>query len=332
MAVTCLAVLLMTVGMSPALADPAGPTDYQSRVVEVEPPSEGFEISMIGGDAFIRLVNAGGSLIEVIGYGGEPYLRFLPDGTIQQNERSPARYVNEDRYAIVDVPESASAQAEPEWRVVATDGSYSWHDHRTHWMNPDPPPFAEPGDQILEGVVPLVVDGAEVDVTVVSVWLESEFPWSVPLGALAGLLVGVAVLRARQLRVTALLTLVLAVAALAVAITAFFSVPAETAPSVLLWVVPLTAAVLCAPATRTGRGGEAVRWDSTHATVLLVAALELLIWAVVRREWLFAAILPTNLPYPVDRAVVALVMVGSLVVLGQLVLLRARALAPARAT
>lgn len=325
-AVVCLTALFLPLGALPALGDPAGPTDYRSRVVQVEPAADGFEVSVIGGDAFIRLVADGGKTIDVIGYGGEPYLRFLPDGTVQENERSPARYVNEDRFAIVDVPEIASAQAEPVWRAVATDGSYSWHDHRTHWMNPAHPPFAEPGDQILEGVVPLVVDGVEVDVTVVSVWEEDGFPWSIPLGVMIALLAGVVAVKRRTLLALAAFTAVLAIAALTVAIVAFLSVPSETAPSVVLWLVPLTAAVLSVPALRSGTTTEPLRWDSTPASLLLVAALELLIWALVRREWLFAAILPTNLAYPLDRAVVASVMAGSVVVVGSLVLRRVSSL------
>ena len=41
--------------------------------------------------------------------------------------------------------------------------------HHNNWMNEQKPASAEPGDVILEAVVPLVVDGSEVDVMVVSV-------------------------------------------------------------------------------------------------------------------------------------------------------------------
>jgi hypothetical protein len=314
-----------------ALADPPGPTDYRTRVVEMEPPVEGFEVSVIGGDSFIHLASEGGLTIEVIGYGGEPYLRFLPDGTVQENERSPARYVNEDRYAVVDVPDTASARAEPVWQVVGTDGSYAWHDHRTHWMNPQHPPFAEPGDQILEGVIPLIVDGAEVDVTLVSVWEEMSFPWSVPLGAVLGLIAGVVVVRDGRLRAAAMATTALALAALAVSLVAFTSVPAETAPSVLLWIAPLMAAVLSVPAVRRPPDGATTDWNATAPTLLLISALELVIWAVVRWGWMFAAILPTDLPYWVDRGVVAMVMAGSPVILVGLVAHRVAGLRPASA-
>lgn len=328
LATLCLVVLLVQLGAGTALADPPGPTDYRSTVVEMDPPTEGFEVSVIGGDSFIHLVSEGDLTIDVIGYGGEPYLRFLPDGTVQENERSPARYANEDRYAIVDVPDSASSQAAPEWQVVGTDGAYAWHDHRTHWMNPQHPPFAEPGDQILEGVIPLIVDGAEVDVTFMSVWEEMSFPWSVPLGVVIGLLAGIVAMRDGRLRAAATVTLALAVAALVVSAVAFASVPAETAPSVMLWIVPMTAAALSAPALRRPPDGATQHRDATAPTLLLVAALELVIWAVVRWDWMFAAILPTDLPFWVDRGVVAMVMAGSPVILAGLVAHRVRGLRP----
>ena len=76
----------------------------------------------------------------VEGYRGEPYLRFLPDGTVQVNRRSPAAYLNEDRFAQVEVPATrrpdARRRAGSRWRE---NGRYDWHDHRIHWMSKTPP-------------------------------------------------------------------------------------------------------------------------------------------------------------------------------------------------
>jgi len=36
-------------------------------------------------------------------------------------------------------PPSASAGARPQWKQVADGTSWTWHDHRAHWMAADPP-------------------------------------------------------------------------------------------------------------------------------------------------------------------------------------------------
>lgn len=323
-----LVALLAGLGAPPALADPPGPSDYRSTVIDIDPPSDAFEIQVIGGDSFVRLISQPGRTIDVIGYGGEPYLRFLPDGTVLENQRSPSRYVNEDRYAVADVPESASTLADPEWLEVADDASYSWHDHRTHWMNPHPPPGAEPGERILEGVVPLFVDGAEVDVTVASEWEEMGFPWSTLIGALLGFLAGMMAIRAGRLRVAATLTLAIAVLALSVSVAAYLAVPTETGPSWLMWAVPLTACLLTVPATLGRRPGESGR--SRPATAVLVAALELFVWGLVRWDWMFAAILPTSLVPWIDRLVVGMAIPAGLLITAGLVVTRLESLRPVR--
>ena len=113
----------------------------RSTVEAIEPPAEGVTAEIVGGDSFLRVRAEPGRTVVVRGYEGEPYLRFRPDGTVEVNRNSPAAYVNESRYGT-DPPASADATAAPAWQEVAADGSYAWHDHRTHWMatnRPDPP-------------------------------------------------------------------------------------------------------------------------------------------------------------------------------------------------
>ena len=291
--------LLWLVAVAPvAFADPAGPTNYQTTVVDIAPSVTGFEVNVIGGDSFIQLVAEPDTVVEVVGYGGEPYLRF-EGGVVVENDRAPTKYVNQDRYAISEVPNDASVSADPVWIEVSDDGTYSWHDHRAHWMNPDPPPGAAPGDQILEGVIPLVVDGVDVDVTVASVWVPAPSPWPSVIGVVVGVGLGQVGLRRSW---TAPVLVGLGVAAASASLAAFFSVPSETAPSVIAWLVPLTA------------GGLAVwawRYPAQSHTLLTVASLELVIWGLMRLGWLTAAILPTDLPYWVDRLLTPMVLAGA---------------------
>lgn len=287
-----------------ASADPAGPTDYETYVVEIAPAVTGFAVRVIGGDAFIQLVAEPDVKVEVVGYGGEPYLVF-ENGLVMENDLAPTKYVNEDRYAIAEVPEEASVSASPVWVEVSSDGTYSWHDHRAHWMNPQPPPGADRGEQILEGVIPLVVDGVEVDVTVASVFQPAPSIWPGVVGLAMGLGLGYLAWVRGDGRTAALVTIGLALAATAVSLVAFFAVPAETAPSIVQWLVPLTS---------VGLGLWAVRSSRLAATLVGLASLELLIWSIVRRDWITAAILPTTLPFWIDRTVTGAVMAGALVV------------------
>ena len=97
----------------------------------------------------------------MLGYWGEPYLRFNSDGTVEENRRSPTVAENESRYGGSSTAGRRTRPVSRNGREVATDGSYAWHDHRAHWMSTEPP-AGERGDEVLTGVIPLQVDGADV--------------------------------------------------------------------------------------------------------------------------------------------------------------------------
>jgi hypothetical protein len=86
------------------------------------------------------LTNHTGKTVTIYGYSGEPYARVQPNGTTEQNKRSPAAYLNTNFYGNVTVPSSASASLPPAWVVVDRTGTFEWHDHRIHWMSPVTPP------------------------------------------------------------------------------------------------------------------------------------------------------------------------------------------------
>jgi hypothetical protein len=299
--------VFLVVGSPAALADPPGPTDFQSEVTSIEPPTAGIEVEIIGGDSFVVLRVADGlGVVEVVGYRGEPYLRFLPDGSVEENQRSPSKYLNEERYGT-ELPAEADAGGEPEWLVVANDGAYAWHDHRTHWMNPQPPPGLGPGDRVVEGVVPLLINGAEVDVTVASTWADPPSRLPVAAGFAAGL--GLAVVVWSRRRVLGAV-LGLSLLATAVGTIAYLSVPAETGPSWSLWVLPVTAAgVALTVALLSDRVALVGR---RRPILLLLASIELVVWGIVHWSWLWPAILPTSLPFWLDRLVAAAVLTGAL--------------------
>ena len=74
----------------------------------------GLSANVVGGDVWLRLSNYSGKEIVILGYQGEPYLRFEND-EVFQNIRSPATYLNRFRGPLrARVP--ATAEARPRRR------------------------------------------------------------------------------------------------------------------------------------------------------------------------------------------------------------------------
>jgi hypothetical protein len=107
---------------------------YVSSIAGLAPNVLGVQVAVLHGDDRLNLQNLSGKTIVVFGYDGEPYLRFDRGGRVFRNMRSPATYENEDRYAEVELPAEADANAPPVWQQVASGNHFAWHDHRIHWM------------------------------------------------------------------------------------------------------------------------------------------------------------------------------------------------------
>jgi hypothetical protein len=117
----------------------AGNPNYESVVRGVTPPIKGFSVEVLSGDDRLAVTNRGSSTVTIDGYNRESYLRLAPDGTVAVNMRSPAFYLNKDRFSGGTVPPSADPKAAPDWRVVERNGRYEFHDHRMHWMGTNVP-------------------------------------------------------------------------------------------------------------------------------------------------------------------------------------------------
>ena len=310
--VAALAVVGLVLGAGPAAADAAKPGDFSSEVTSVEPDPGGFTVETAGGDSFLALTVDEGTEVVVLGYEGEPYLRFSADGTVEQNLNSPATYINNDRYGANDLaPERLQGvdvtTLEPDWEEVATDGSFAWHDHRTHEMRPDSPvPRGE--SYAWSAPVLLEVDGAQVEVNGEITFEDAVSP--LPWFAVA-LLVGVAlVLLAGRLPEVVPPATVTVVAALAtgVAWVGYSSLPAAAGPSIVPAVVGLIALVL-------GLVGVVV--ERLRTVALLAGGVFLATWAVFRLAVLSNPVLPTTVPFGFERLVTAVALgvgVGAVVV------------------
>jgi hypothetical protein len=292
-----------------AHADPAGPTDYRTTITTIEPATDAIDVAVVGGDAFLLITVEPGHEVVVLGYEEEPYLRILPDGVVEHNRRSAATYVNEERYGRTDVPDVVDNDAEPAWERVGDGGTWAWHDHRAHWMGTERPIGLDPGESLPPQVVPILVDGAPVEVEVSVTLVEAPSRAPVVFGAVIGLglaLLGILLGPAT----TGLVMLLLGAGALVVGAGQYLSLPAETGRLLTWWLLPAMAVVAIGIAIATyGRSRLAL------LGLTAVAAAQVLVWAFQRRTGLFRAILPTDLPAGVDRFVTAAVLAGSLTVL-----------------
>jgi len=195
---------------APAAFAHEGDPKYSSDVRRVAPALPGLEARVLNNDDRIELIYEGDETLVVEGYRDEPYLRFDPDGRVEVNRRSPAAYLNEDRFAQVELPARADHEAPPEWEVVARTGRYEWHDHRIHWMSEGslPPQVKDEGERakVFDWRIPMQAGGRPLAVTGSLTWLGDPgggFPLAAGI-SLAAVLAGgallVAVVRRRRRR------------------------------------------------------------------------------------------------------------------------------------
>ena len=139
-AVACAAVALAVA--APALAHEGNP-NFLSRIDRVTPPTQGVSVEVLNRDDRMLLHNTSGQDVVILGYDEEPYARVLADGTVQVNTDSEAYYLNDDRFADVEVPGGVDGKGAPRWKELSRNGRFEWHDHRFHWMAQGTPPQVE---------------------------------------------------------------------------------------------------------------------------------------------------------------------------------------------
>jgi hypothetical protein len=142
---TVASVLLTAATGRPAMSHPAtefAPTNYQTRITTINPFVPGLTVRVLDHGDQLELTNTTGHDLVVLGYAGEPYLRVGPDGVFA-NRRSPATYLNRDRFPTSQLPALANPRAAPVWRRISRDHAVAWHDHRAHWMGSSDPPAVQ---------------------------------------------------------------------------------------------------------------------------------------------------------------------------------------------
>jgi hypothetical protein len=195
--------LLLVSALAQAATEPST-KNYQTKLDAIRPAVKGLAVTTEGGDKYLVVKNQTGKLVEVPGYDDEPYLRFLPNGQVQANANSPAKYLNAIRFGTPDtvtIPPSALAGTKVKWVPVGSNGSYKWFDHRIHWMEKNPPPIVKDKSKqtkIFDWKVPAKVGGTPVTLSGTLLWVPAAAGSSggISGGALAAIIVGAIILLA----------------------------------------------------------------------------------------------------------------------------------------
>lgn len=171
------------------------PTNYRTTLTPGTPGVPGVRVEVIDVGERIAVTNTGADEIIVVGYQGEPYLRIGPTGTFT-NLRSPATYLNATNTPTGPPPESADPALAPEWKQISTAPTARWHDHRAHWMGPQPAIVRDDPHRthvLTTWDIPLRRAGADIPAIRGDIrWISPISPWPWVIGAIA-LAIGIAV-------------------------------------------------------------------------------------------------------------------------------------------
>jgi hypothetical protein len=206
-------------------------SDFQARVGGFRPPADGLSARVLGGDQRIELHVASGRAVIVLGFLGEPFLRFSRAG-VEANLASPTASAAH----VIKAGDAVSSNA-VRWRIVSSGHTLAWHENR---LRPAPNVSDHSTREVATWSIPMRVDGRSTSL-VGGEWHSARpslWPW-LAAGALligiAGLVARLASSRARRL--TASLLLPIAVGALLAAWAGTFLVDRASLPATLFALV-----------------------------------------------------------------------------------------------
>ena len=194
----------------------------------------GLEAKVVDGDQRLWLRAQPNVTAVVLGFQGEPYLRFTAGG-IAANTRSPTYYLNRSRPLV---PPHVGAHAAPIWHLVSHARSYSWHEDRLHALAATA--LAPGSSYVGRWAVPLLVNGKRTQIRG-GLW-HADPPsliWFWPIVVLLASLP--AVIRLRRSRLDATVMTVLALATLGASTTARLGRELYGRPTVSGWQLAVVA-------------------------------------------------------------------------------------------
>ena len=200
-----LALTAMAVALGASVAEAhLGNSNYRDVIDRVSPATPGLSVQVLNFDNNLEVDNHTGKPVVIYGYSGDPYAQVLANGTVQLNHRSPAFYLNDDRYATTVVPPSANAKAPPQWVTVDSTGRFEWHDHRIHLFTTATPKTVTDKSKttkIFAWTVPITVGGQPGGIAGTLFWhgQATGFPIWAPISLILVVL-GAAIVMARARR------------------------------------------------------------------------------------------------------------------------------------
>ncbi|MFN0027401.1 MAG: hypothetical protein ACKV2O_09525 [Acidimicrobiales bacterium] len=191
-----LAVLWLVWSLSPLTPSASAHTGDSSdssnfRIVLVDPGSDCLSWKLLSADGYLELRSTCPGVVTVLGYEDEPYMEFSAEG-VRENVNSPAAYLNQDALGEASVPESADAAAEPQWEPRSGLPTYRWHDHRVHWMVPEPPDVDADATRVREWTIPVRFDDDGTGAATYLIeargelWYDRPLPSMVPITLVGG--------------------------------------------------------------------------------------------------------------------------------------------------
>jgi hypothetical protein len=126
--------------------------DYRAVITSVGRARDALSASVVDGDRKLELRVPASTTVVVLGYAGEPFIRFAPAG-VEVNERSLSAVVG--RLAKPGSSPALDPASAPVWSLVARGHRYAWHDHR---LGPTPGRTYGRGD-VAGWSIPIRVDG-----------------------------------------------------------------------------------------------------------------------------------------------------------------------------
>ena len=273
-------------------ADPAKPGNYSSTVLRITPSTDAITARVVGGDGFLELKVRPGHIVAIPGYTGEPWLRVLANGTVQENQASSATYLNQTRYGNaknIEIPAWVTiegATKHPQWTTVGHGGHYVWHDHRIHYMTPQIAPKLLAGTNRViisdrsDGLwyVPLSIDGHNHQILGELLKLPAPSPlpqWGLAIVVFAALCAAGFILGDPAARIAGAALIIAGVAALVAGASELAAIPALAGGNPIWVALPAICVVL-------GAASLLLRSAAARSIAVLAAAAALGVWAVLR--------------------------------------------------
>ena len=271
--------------------------DYEARLARAV-IADGVEARVIDGNRKLELKVRAPHTALVLGYGGEPFLRFAPSG-VWVNERSLTAVTN--RLTREGSTPALDKTAPPRWRALSRSNRFAWHDHRLALV---PGSMARTG-RVGTWSIPVTIDGQPLRIEG-GLWHHTGPPlWPWPILLVAATCTGVflAVRGAARTRRAAAYTCVAVAGAAYLLATSGFTLAHSSSGTWVSVSLPLVIAVI-AVAVFVLR--PELRYAVAGGVGLLVLAESVGQLSVFRHGYVISA-----LPAPVARAAVAVAVLGA---------------------